>query len=29
MEKSWKAAIMKVLEESDSPLHCVDISVKC
>jgi len=26
MEKSWKAAIMKVLGESDLPLHYMDIS---
>jgi len=26
MEKSWKAAIIKVLEESGSPLHYTDIS---
>ncbi|MBS0495673.1 MAG: hypothetical protein JSS31_17375 [Proteobacteria bacterium] len=26
MEKSWKAAIIKVLGESDSPLHYADIS---
>lgn len=26
MEKSWKAAIIKVLGESDSPLHYTDIS---
>lgn len=26
MEKSWKAAIIRVLKESDSPLHYTDIS---